>query len=245
MQQRLATALVAASLLVLPLRSALSEENEASPRTSALEVRFGFFQPDIDSEFSGDVHPFQDSFGEDSAWTFSTELDYQFFQSFGSLGVFGMAGYGQLSGKGIQEDGERSSDDTAMVFFPFTAGLVYRFDVLAQRWGIPLVLTLKGGLDYWIWKIEDGNEDTSKFVAANGSEKEGMGGTYGLFGAVGLHLLLDFFEPHAAAIFDNDLGVNNSYLFVEWSAHWLNDFGSDSSFDLSDGGLVFGLAFEM
>jgi len=244
MRRTFTAALVATALLTLPVHFAWAQDIDSSPRNTAMELRFGFYSPDIDSEFSGDTKPFQDSFGEDSAWMLGAEVDYQFFQAFGSLGAFGLVGYGQITGNGITEDGERSSDETSMIYFPFTAGLVYRFDVLAVRYGVPLVLSLKGGVDYWVWKIENGNEDTSTFKAESG-EKDGMGGTYGLYGAVGLHLLLDFFEPHAAAIFDNDLGVNNSYLFVEWSAHWLNDFDSSSSFDLSDGGLVFGLAFEM
>lgn len=225
--------------------SAWAQDVEQSPKSNAMELRLGFFDPAIDDEFSGDTKPFEQAFGSDSAWMLGAEIDFQFWQGFGSLGVFGMTGYGQITGKGVTEEGERSSDETAMLFFPFTAGLVYRFDVLATRFGVPLALSLKGGFDYWIWQIEDGNEETSTYDAADGSSLDGVGGTYGLYGSVGLHLLLDFFEPHAATIFDNDLGVNNSYLFVEWSAHWLNDFGSDSSFDLSHGGLVFGLAFEM
>lgn len=239
----LALALVSTAFLFPGTAS--GQEVEQSPRSNAMELRFGFFDPAIDDEFSGDTKPFEQAFGSDSAWMLGAEIDFQFWQGFGSLGVFGMTGYGQITGKGITEEGERSSDETSMLFFPFTAGLVYRFDVLATRFGVPLALSLKGGVDYWIWQVEDGNEETSSYAADDGSSVDGLGGTYGLYGSVGLHLLLDFFEPHAATIFDNDLGVNNSYLFVEWSAHWLNDFGSDSSFDLSHGGLVFGLAFEM
>ncbi len=225
--------------------SALARDSEQSPQSTAMEIRFGFYSPGIDGEFKGGATPYEDAFGADSAWMLSAQLDYQFWHGFGSLGVFGMAGYGSVTGKGLLADGERSSDETALVLFPFTGGLVYRFDVLATRFGIPLALALKGGVDYWIWRIDDGNEDTSKFKGADGSSKEALGGTFGLYGAVGIYLLLDFFEPHAAAIFDNDLGVNNSYFFVEWAAHWIDDFGSTKSFDLSDGGLVFGLAFEM
>jgi hypothetical protein len=45
--------------------------------------------------------------------------------------------------------------------------------------------------------------------------------------------------------FDNEMGVNNSYAFIELQAVELNDFGSEESFDLSDLNLMFGLSFEL
>lgn len=217
---------------------------EESPRNFALELRAGIFAPDIDSEFGGSATPYKDVFGDDSAWMFGLEFDYQLWQGFGTIGVFGMAHYGYLSGSGIEVSGEKSNDSTKMHLLPFTAGINYRFDYLAQRWSIPLVPVFKFGLDYAIWWIRDGVNSGSTY-SDNGKNMDGAGGTFGLYGSVGLHLHLDVFEPHTATVFDNDMGVNNSYLFVEYDLHWLNDFGSDSSFDLSDHGLWFGLAFEM
>lgn len=233
------------SILLLSGAAQAQQYDMESPRSMAMELRFNFYEPNIESEFGGATNPYKSAFGDDTAWMISSEVDYQFWQGFGSLGAFGMIGYGELSGNGITADGKKSSDETSFTFIPFTAGLVYRFDILSVKYGIPIAFAFKGGVDCWLWSIDDGVGKTAAYKDASGATSDGAGSTFGLYGAVGLHILLDFFEPHAARVFDNDLGVNNSYLFVEWSAHWLDDFGSSSSFDLSDGNFVFGLAFEM
>ena len=47
-----------------------------------------------------------------------------------------------------------------------------------------------------------------------------------------------------AAEFDTESGVNNSYLFAEYTTSEVNDFGSDESMELSSDHLSFGLMFE-
>jgi hypothetical protein len=234
------------SLITLVLISTIGADLALaeSPQTSALEVRFGFYQPDIDSEFGGNG-PLSRTFDDDSMFTFGLEFDYQLLRGFGSLGIYTAFNYGYIEGSGLLQDGTASSDTTSFSMLPISVGAVYRFDVLAVRWDIPLVFSFKFGPEYAIWWMRDGLEEISTFTSAEGKEMEAIGGTYGLSGAIGLHILLDIFESHTAKIFDNEMGINNSYLFIEYGLHWLNDFGSDSSLDLSDTGVVFGLAFEM
>ena len=240
MRLRLSSALVLGAL-TLTASVALG----ASPQTMAMEIRGGWYVPSIDSEFSGNTKPFDDVFGSDTALMIGGELDAQFWHGFGSLGAFGLVSYGYLAGNGLLEDLTPSADESTLSLVPVVAGVVYRFDVMAVRYNVPLVLALKGGLNYTLWWVRDGTEDLSDYKDEAGDETPGQGGTAGLYGAVALHLLLDFFEPHTAKVFDNDLGVNHSYLFVEYAVHWVDDFGSSDSFDLSDDGFVFGLAFEM
>ncbi len=217
---------------------------EESPQFMAFELRFGFYHPSIDSEFSG-TGPYKNAFGKDDMVHFSGELDWQFWRPFGSLGLFGTAGYAWVQGRGALADGSKSSDKTKFKMVPLDLGLVYRLDVLAQKYKIPFVFAFKGGLTYAFWWMTDGLGDTSSWVSPSGKDISGAGGTWGLNGAIALHLHLNIFEPHTAKVFDNELGVNNSYLFVEYGIHWLNDFNSDKSLDLTDHGLTFGLAFEM
>jgi hypothetical protein len=54
-------------------------------------------------------------------------------------------------------------------------------------------------------------------------------------------LLLDVLEPSAARAMDAETGVNNSYLFIEWS---VSDFGGDQM-NVGSNTWVTGLAFEM
>jgi len=231
---------VALSLLALPTGAAADE----TPQTMAMEVRLGTYQPSIDSEFDDGSKPLEDIFGSESAWMLGAEIDVQLWHGFGSLGVFTSAGWGYLEGKGLSVDGTQASDATTFSLVPVVLGGVYRFDVLATRFNIPLVFALKGGFDYTFWWIRDGLDEVTESVETD-KTMPGYGGTYGLHWAASLHLLLDFFEPHTAKVFDNDIGVNNSYLFAEYVGSWVNDFGSDTSFDLSHNGFVFGLAFEM
>jgi len=216
---------------------------EDTPRTLALEFRAGQYQPGIDSEFEG-ATPYQKIFKDDSAWIWGIELDSQVFQAFGSIGIFGSAGWGYVTGKGLAQDGNPSSDETTLSLAPLVLGGAYRFDVLAERWGVPLVPVVKGGLNYTVWWVRDGLGEVSTFKQGD-KEFEGAGGTFGLYYSASLHLLLDFFEPHTAKVFDNDMGVNNSYAFIEFARFTTDDFGSDKSLDLSDDSVIFGLAFEM
>jgi len=236
--------LLAAALLLGATLGVAPAQAQETPQNGAFELRMGFLVPNIDSEFDG-PGPFEDNFKDDTALGIGLEGDFQFWHGFGSLGIFGAATYGKSSGQGLLIDGTMSADSTSMLLFPLQAGLVYRFDVLAQRFNIPFVRALKGGLNYTLWFIRDGRDDVSTYDAADGKRSRGEGGTAGLQGSIGLHLLLDIFEPHTAKVFDNEMGVNNSYLFVEYDWSWVDEFGSDKSFDLSDSGLVFGLAFEM
>ncbi len=233
------------TLTVALLGFPLTASAEGSGQTSAMELRFGTYKPAIDSEFSGGVSPYKDIFGDNSAWLFGAEYDAQIWRGFGSIGLFGSAAWGYVSGKGVAPEGAETSDETTLSMVPIVLGAVYRFDVLADRFNIPFVLTGKLGVDYTLWWIRDGLDDVTEYSDAGGSKLPGYGGTFGLHWAVGFHLLLDFFEPHTAKIFDNEMGVNNSYLFAEYVGYWVNDFGASDSFDLSHNGVVFGLAFEL
>lgn len=241
----LTAASLAVAILALSGAAFAQVQYEESPQNVAVELRVGpYYVNKIDSEFSGDG-PYQSLFDGDPAWTFGLELDWQIWHGFGSIGVFGNASWGFFSGKGWDvEENTLSADETTLSLVPVALGAVYRFDVLAKRWNVPIVLALKLGLSYTFWWVKNGVEEVTD-ASLGGSSYPGYGGTWGLHWGASLHFLLDFFEPHTAKIFDNEIGVNNSYLFVEYVGYWSNDFGSDASWDLSHNGVVFGLAFEM
>jgi hypothetical protein len=71
------------------------------------------------------------------------------------------------------------------------------------------------------------------------------GATNGLSYGAGLGLVLDLLDPMLAREFDADAGVNTTMLIVDFTKSKVDDFGSKSSFDLSDSQttVTFGLLF--
>jgi hypothetical protein len=217
-----------------------------SPRTASMDLRFGYYLPDVDSEFAttNGQTPYGSLIGA-SALAKSLSFDYFIFDGFGDLGVGASIGYWSATGKGRTLDGAESQDSTELLVVPITLDLVYRFNWLAFRTGFPLVPYLKGGLAYALWWSYDGNDDVSTYTGSDNKVRSARGGIAGLHGALGMRLLLDVFEPRAAKGFDLEMGINHSYLFIEYQALSINNFGSPTSLDLSDGVVMFGLAFDL
>jgi hypothetical protein len=96
---------------------------------------------------------------------------------------------------------------------------VARVDALARRFGVPIVPYGKLGLGWALWWVDDGIG-----TARNDEGVQGKDTSVGLQAGLGAMLLLDVFEPGAARTLDTESGINNSYLFLEWS---VSDFGGD------------------
>ena len=99
-----------------------------------------------------------------------------------------------------------------MRLIPFALSAVYRFDLAYERTGIPIVPYGKLGLDYVFWTVQNGNSE----VPEDASGGRGAGGTLGWHAAVGLSLVLDFFDQNGANQFDEEMGVNHTHLFFEY-----------------------------
>jgi len=237
--------LITAFLLLLPTgaQAQFFSDLADSPRTQSFELKFGAYTPDIDSEKG--ITAYEDIFGDESMFLTRIEYDYQFWQGFGSLAVGGEFGYGSVSGKGHEVATDtKSNDETTLNMLPMSIALVYHLDVMALRWDVPLVPFFKAGIDYNVWWITDGVDDTASYEDSNGKKFEGEGDTWGYHISAGIKLLLDVFAPSTAQTFDNEVGVNNSYFFAEYVYSDISDFGSDKSFQLGDSSFLFGLAFE-
>jgi hypothetical protein len=233
--------ILCAALVVAGL--AAPSADAASPRTSMFEIHLGSYLPAVDDQFDG-ASPYADTFADDSPLLVGFHGDRQFWQEFGSLAVGVGARYGSVSGAARLEDGTESSDSTELHLLPLTLSLVYRLDVAAERWNIPLVPYGKAGLNYTLWWIFNGRGEVSNAWGTDGEGHAGSGGTMGWFASGGLQLLLDFFSQDMATEFDTESGVNSSYLFAEYTMSEVNDFGSAESLDLSSEHLSFGMMFE-
>lgn len=236
---RIPKALIAlAPALVLVTGSARAE----SPRTMMLELHGGSYAPAVDAALDG-ATPWKDTFGAKSMTMLRMHLDYELWQEVGTLAIGAGFGYGWIDGKARDSAGEATSDSVGFNILPLQLSLVYRFDWAAQKYSVPLVPYAKVGLTGAFWWATDGKDSISN-TQVSGDAREGRGLTLGWHVAGGLMFLLDIFSSSMAAGFDNESGVNNSYIFAEFQHSQVDDFGSSKSLDLSDNALSFGLAFE-
>jgi uncharacterized protein (TIGR03382 family) len=239
--------LVGGSMLALAL--AVSGEAHAgqrsSPVDSTLDLRFGSWKPAIDQEPSlAAPKPFAQIFDGDDLFYVEGVYGRELLRGVGSLGLNLSLGYGGVAGKSLDLDGASSGDTTTFRMAPLRLGAFYRFDWLQERFGVPVVLAGEAGLTsiQWWTSSESGISD---FETASGVRSVGSGETHGWHAGGTAYLLLDIFAPGMAMNFDADSGVNNSYLFVNYMQTEADDFGSKTSWSLSDTTTLFGIGFEM
>lgn len=196
-----------------------------SARWGSFELSAGPYRPDVDAEFSGTTAPYAGAFGNSASWLFRVSAARNVFTGYGTLEVGLSAGYMQASGNATKINGARSTDETALRIIPTSAHLTYRLDVLADRFGVPFAPYVRASLERYNWWVDDA-----------GGHRARKGATNGWSAALGLALLLDFFDSTLARELDNDSGVNHTYVFGEARKTKVDDFGSSKSWDLSDDG---------
>jgi hypothetical protein len=227
-----------AAALLMASTAARAQEDE-SPQRFAVELKFGPYYPDVDTE-PGVGSPYEDVFGEKQTFMFLAEFDWQFLRLPGiNLGIGLLAGYFQDSGKGLDPDtGEHAGEETQLKVLPGHFDAIVRVDALPRYTKVPLVPFVKAGISYYIWWVENGR-GIGRFDGTTG-----YGGTWGWNFSAGLMLLLDFFEPSAARTFDQEAGVNNSYLYADFFMARIDNFGDRNKLNLSDYTWTVGLAIE-
>lgn len=223
--------------VALALAAFASPAFAASPRWGSLELGVQNYRPNIDEEFPlprTEPPPFERHFGTERGWMFTLAVSRALWTKVGSLEVGLRTGYFQDTGDGYFADGTASSEDTKLKIVPSSLVVSYRLDDLPDRWKIPLAPYVRLAFERYNWWITDGGGDTAQ-----------RGATMGWSATGGIGLLLDFLDPTLAREFDADQGVNHTYLFFEVTKSSIDDFGSSSSWDMSDedvsfaGGLMF------
>lgn len=242
--------------------------NYESSQWFAFELKFSPYTPSIDSSPGlGGNRPFLDLFTAQNGVSTNSgarpparlltqiEFDFQFFHKFGSLAAGLTIGfyrrtthsflYTDLQGTQCQAPNcVRSGDETALNILPITLQLIYRFDVLAQRYRVPLVPYFKIGLAYYMWFIQNGSGGIATYTNPAGGKEDGMGGTFGFVLNPGLAFQLDIIDKAAARTMDTELGINHTYLFCELQYADISGFGTGGKLVLSDLTLNAGIAFE-
>ncbi|HEX3694563.1 MAG TPA: MXAN_2562 family outer membrane beta-barrel protein [Polyangia bacterium] len=235
--------------LTLPTARALAQPmlpDEAkqyrSSQNFAFEVRFGPYTPDIDSEFSTPGRtPYKTFFGSGSRLMSQIEFDWQILHRVGSLAVGAGVGYFSATADSPAANGSGLTADTSnLQIIPFSLSAVYRFDYLFQERQIPVVPYGKFGFDYDLWRIDDANGQ----IATDARGGHARGGVFGWHVAAGLALVLDFIDPDAARSFDDELGVNHTSIFVEFSHADISGLGEPNKIHLGDTTWAAGILFE-
>ena len=217
-----------------------------SPRSMAMEFRLGPYKPDIDSGLANGATPSADMFGSGSHLLYQLEVDYDLLQTFGTLAVGVGVGYFRetanafVGTSGGVSTGVRSFDETALRLVPVSLLAVYRMDVFAERWNVPLVPYAKLGLNYTFWKITDGNGDVATLTQGG----RGAGGTAGWQAAAGLALQLDILDPASMRELDSESGLNHMYAFCEYTHVDASGLGMGNRLHLGDNTWSAGLLLE-
>lgn len=173
-------------------------------------------------------------------------LDLQLLRGrYGTAGLGGSFGLMQFVGKGyFPGTGQRSTDTTVFNLAPLELTAFYRFDVLADRTGIPIVPYVRGGLAYDLWWVTVGNGDISRVRAPDAADDViGRGGKLGLTATAGVSILLNFIDSGAARNLYHGLGIRGTYVFAEVNVRKVDGFGA-AGFDFSDQTWSLGLYFE-
>jgi hypothetical protein len=219
--------------VLAPGGAAMRPEFQGTPQNFAVEIKFGPYLPDVDSEFSGSASPYADTFGDDYLLLSLFQFDWEFLRIWGgTLAVGVSSGFMQAIGPSLTADGRESGEQTVLNVVPIYYSAAYRFDLFAEKWGVPLIPYLKAGFNTYFWWV------------LNGGGTAQWGWTPGWHFTPGLMLQLDFMEPGAARSFDSSVGVNHSYLMIELLWAGTDGFGRGKSMVLSDLTFTAGLAFE-
>lgn len=210
-----------------------------SPRVWNLELRFGPYRPDVDSELAergAPGRPYAEMFGSSRHLMSQLEIDRQLVHRWGTLGVGFGAGYFKVSAAALTSDQQARSkgDHTALRLIPLSLSLVYRADFVPPASGIPFAPFLKAGLDAGLWSLTD---------SSDAGPSDGV--TLGWHAAIGGAMYLDFIDPEAAHSLDQDSGVNHVAVFIEWGRYALDGLGAADRLHVGDTTWLAGMMMEL
>ncbi|MBC8072458.1 MAG: hypothetical protein IAG13_29315, partial [Deltaproteobacteria bacterium] len=229
-----------------------------SKQRFAFEFKIGPYLPEVDKQYEGSgFGPYAKIFGQTNSMGETVKkprlgvmpafaFEWQFVYLAGPLALgtqvsmFFDRADALLADPAAGENIRSSADTTRFGMVPLSLMLIYRFELLADFYKVPLVPYAKVGLAYAFWWIKDG---TGK-VAQNEAGKKGRGGVVGWQLNPGVMLRLDFIEPSASKKLDQSTGINHAYIFGEFQLTRLRNFGFGNSIDLGDKTFLGGLAIE-
>jgi len=229
-----------------------------SPQHFEFEFKMGPYLPDVDRDYTGPgLGPYATIFGQIDATgaaidqpraypTPTLAFEWQFIYLAGPLGIGAQVGFFRDKAKALiaaplDPDILRSeADDTVFGMVPTALQITYRFELLADRFKIPLVPYGKAGLAYALFWNKSGSGN----LARNSQGEAAVGGVPGWQVNLGGMLRMDFIEPGTAKKLDRLTGINHTYLFGEYQLSRVDNFGLGEVLNLGDSTWFAGLAIE-
>jgi len=184
------------------------------------------------------------------------DVDYILWGGFGQIGVGGSLGYMQKSAyaykDGTNEDQPMRERSTAsrntFRLIPMAATVTYRFTVLDELWGIPVVPYVRGGLSYYAWWIKAPNGNYSRYCEESAgtmctNENLARGGSLGYQGSIGLAIRAERIDTDAAMSMRNS-GILHAGFYGEFQYAKVDGFGSETKLSVGDNTWFAGVNFE-
>jgi uncharacterized protein (TIGR03382 family) len=200
---------------------------EAEPAHGSFALRLEWYRPAIDAEFGGAATPFALSIGEGRAPMYRAEWARELDLGGGALELGAGAGYYRATGRGLYLDETgawaRSGDSTALTLVPLSVFAGGRLTLL-RRFGVPLEPYARISLARYEWWTTGTSQATVH------------GATSGYALTAGLALRLDDLDPGSARELAREAGIRGTAITVDLSRSGIDDFGSRTSWDLSDPG---------
>jgi len=206
------------------------------------ELKLGTLIPRVGDEPGLSSNPYETIFGNKSMLYGGGEIDFIAWHGYGAVSLGFAAGYAEKYAPAIlvtndQNNGQPSTEKTALIIFPLRVPVGYRFDVLWTRYAIPFVPYAKVALLMTPWRVTKGGQTE----VVNGQSGAGLKWGYGFTG--GLAFVLNVLSPQMAKDMTTDTGIRRTYIFAEYNYDKLDDFGK-LGLNLSARYFTFGLGFE-
>lgn len=218
-------------------------------------IKLGPYQPNVDSELGVMPGPYERTFGGAGLMGI-IELERFFLQPLGQLGVTASVGtVGKTANALVPgDDGadpmRSTGEETSFRLIPMSAGIVYRFTALDDRWRIPLVPYARAGLSYYLWWITAPDGSIAEVPTADCPDLNGcdgnraLGASLGWQVSLGMSLRAERFDPQAELSLRNELGIEHAGLYAELVHASVDGFGSDTRLHVGDTTWFAGVNFE-
>lgn len=236
-----------------------SEQNQVPPGDPSLVdwhagLRIGPYTPDIDNQLNMHPGPFEQMFGTTQHMMTTLDVDRVLWTGFGQVGVGVSVGYWQKTARafGALPDGtpttmRDASAHNAMRLVPVALTATYRFTVLDDNYGIPVVPYARAGLGYYVWWISI-NDHFARVCSDGGiepncSQNKALGASLGVQGAIGLAIRAERIDASAAMSMQQS-GIQHAGVYAELSLAKIDGFGSDQKLSVGDRTWSAGVDFE-